>query len=140
MSPKEENPKTSRFISHTTNRCISCSWLLKALYRHGLLKALYRPQLIKDKTLHRFLKLEPKKHTHTCWDSSSLHGGGKIQGSSALCRLSLHQSQASRGNRGKGQKPRAMTLRGTQAQEPATPRNKTSAGSGRLAVTGTSPL
>ena len=91
VSPKEENPKTGRFISHTTNRYISCSWLLKAFYR---------PQLIKDKALHLFLKLEPKKHTHSCWDYSSLHGRGKIQGSSAFCGFSRYQSQVSRGNRG----------------------------------------
>lgn len=100
VSPKEENPETGRFISHATNRYISCSWSLKALYRHRLLKALYRPQLIKDKTLHLFLKLEPKKHTHSCWDYSSRHGRGKVQGSSTLCSFSLHQSQVSRGNRG----------------------------------------
>ena len=112
MSPKEENPKTSRFISHTTNRYISCSWLLKALYRHQLLKALYRPQLIKDKTLYRFLKLEPKKHTHTCWDSSSLHGRGKIQGSSALCLFSRHQSRVSRGNRGTRPEAKGHDIKG----------------------------
>ena len=114
--PNERNLQTNRYISRTTNRCISCSWMLKALYR---------PQLIKGKTLHLFLKLDPKKaNTHSL---GLLFPPWQREDSVFLTPLQLSlctKAECPEATKAQDQAPRAMMLKDGRTQEPATPRNK----------------
>lgn len=116
ISQTKRNLQTNRYISRTTNRCISCSWMLKALYR---------PQLIKGKTLHLFLKLDPKKaNTHSL---GLLFPPWQREDSVFLTPLKLSlctKAECPEATKAQDQALRAMMLKDGRTQEPATPRNK----------------